>query len=180
MYSAIALRSSSEVAFIRSDMPGIVGPRLRCENPASSAACIPSTGRRGAAAFLRRDSCPDDSPVQPTDPLARRACAATSARRGGLAEARPFLLREVFRERDHVVALELLGDRRHLVVLAVAALVVAQLQIEIALGLAPDDRRRLFLRNAVLAVAGAAHRDVVFERRSACRCRRAAREPAPR
>ena len=50
------------------------------------------------------------------------------------------------------------GDRRHHVVLAVAALVVAQLQIEIALVLAPDHRRGLLLRDAVLAVAAGAQR----------------------
>ena len=43
--------------------------------------------------------------------------------------------------------------QRHLIVLAGAPIEVAQLEIEIALVLSPDDWRRLFLRDAFFAVA---------------------------
>src|SRR5262245_974718 len=69
-----------------------------------------------------------------------------------LLQVGPALLREIQRQRHHVIALQRLRQRRHDVVLARAALVVAQLQIGVALVLTPDHRHRFLLRNAVLAM----------------------------
>ena len=54
------------------------------------------------------------------------------------------------------VLLEGRGDRPHQIVLARAALEVAQLQIEIALVLPPDHRRLLVDGDALFAMAGGA------------------------
>src|SRR6266852_6010556 len=84
--------------------------------------------------------------------------------RAGLAQIGPGFLREIKRDRQHFVALQLLRDRPHHVALAGAALEVAQLQIKIALVLAPDHRPRLVGRNAVFAVAGRAGLHLVLDR----------------
>ncbi len=81
----------------------------------------------------------------------RRACRDRGGS-AGLAQIGPRLLREMERDRQHVVAGQILGDRPHDVALAGAALEVAQLQIKIALVLAPDHRPRLVGGDAVLAM----------------------------
>ena len=73
-----------------------------------------------------------------------------------LVELRPLLLGKIFGQRHHVVAAERLRHRRHHRVLARPALEVAQLQIEIAVLLAPDHRNVLVNRHAVSAVTGGA------------------------
>ncbi len=77
-------------------------------------------------------------------------------RRPRLLQIGPALLREEERQGHHVAALESLRQRRHDVVLARAALVIAQLQVGVALVLTPDHRGRLLLRDAVLPVTGCA------------------------
>ena len=85
-------------------------------------------------------------------------------RRRRLLQVGPSLLRKIERQRHHVLTRQRFGQGRHDVVLARAGLVVAQHEIEIALVLAPDHRRGLLLRNAVLAVAGRAQLRFLFDR----------------
>ena len=63
---------------------------------------------------------------------------------------------EVGGERQHVVALERRGDAAHDLVLARAFLEVAQLEIEVAFHLAPDDRCHIVDGHTFFAVAAAA------------------------
>ena len=80
-----------------------------------------------------------------------------------LVQVRPGLLREVLGQRHHVVAGHVLDDGLHLLVLAIAELVVAQLQIKVALVLAPDHRDQLVDRHALLAMAGGAQRGLILD-----------------
>ena len=65
---------------------------------------------------------------------------------------------------ERVLLGQALGDRRHAIVLARALLEIAELQIEIARVLAPDDRDRLVFGHALRAVAGVAERRLVLDR----------------
>src|SRR5262245_63227965 len=85
----------------------------------------------------------------------RRAFGHSRRRRGGRV-AWPRLLGKVFAQCQQVLALDLLHDGRHLLVLAITILVVAQLQVLIAEHLAADDRRGFFLPEAILGMAGSA------------------------
>ena len=158
-----AAMSASEVASIRSVMPGLL-PRARVRK--SSIDCwryslvLAGDARLGAFALvlaLVAAGTPD------------RAVGADRPgrdirRRRRLLQVGPSLLRKIERQRHHVLARQRFGQGRHDVVLARAALVVAQLEIEIALVLAPDHRRGLLLRNAVLAVAGRAQLRFLLDR----------------
>ena len=154
-YSAIALRASGEAAFMRSDMPGLL-PRVWSRNASivilQILALLTGEPRRRAVALELLEVAP--VAADRGDRLQR--LGGDLVGRGGLLQVRPLVLGEVGRKRLHVVLLERLGDRTHHLVLARASLEVAQLQIEIALVLAPDDGRRLLLRDAVLAVAAGA------------------------
>src|SRR6516164_677867 len=66
-------------------------------------------------------------------------------RRLGLLQVRPTLLKEIERERQHLIAVHRLDKRRHDVVLAHTALEIPQLQIGVALVLTPYDRHGLLL-----------------------------------
>ena len=77
-------------------------------------------------------------------------------RRLFLLQIGPRLFREIRRQRHQIRAIERIGNRRHLVVLARAGLEVAQLKKQIAEILAPDhrNRKRLLRRHPGFAVAG--------------------------
>src|ERR1700689_5212465 len=77
-------------------------------------------------------------------------------RRARLSEIGPRLTRKILRDIEHVLALQRGGDRLHDVALAVAALEIAQLDIEVARLLSPDDRKGLVDRFAVGAMAAGA------------------------
>src|SRR5579864_7075450 len=77
-------------------------------------------------------------------------------RRARLAKIRPRLLREVFGNRQHLVAFENRGDRLMDLALAVAALEIAELDVEITCLLSPDIRNGLVDRLAIFAVAAGA------------------------
>ena len=97
-----------------------------------------------------------------------------------LSEIGPALLGKIGGEREHVVALERLGDRRHVLVLSCPAFVIAKLKVEIALLLTPDDGCRLLLRNAGLAMAGAADLRLLLDRLGARRDRGRGAKISPR
>ena len=63
-----------------------------------------------------------------------------SLRRARLAKVRPRLLRKIFRDRQHVVLLERGRDRLHGLVLAIAALEVAKLDVDVAVEAVPRSR----------------------------------------
>src|SRR6185437_6710998 len=80
-----------------------------------------------------------------------------------LAEIGPRLLGEIIADRQHVVALEGGRDRLHDVALAVAALEVAQLDIDVARLLAPDHGNGFVSWLAGLTVTGRADLNLVFD-----------------
>ena len=160
-YSAQAATSSGEIASIRSDMPGLL-PRLL--EIFAGLARHPRLGAFAQVAGLVAAGASD----RDVGPHRLRRDVGRGRR---LLQVGPSLLREIARKRHHVVALHGLGERRHDVVLARAALVVAQLQIGVAQVLAPDYRRGLLLRDAVLAVAGRAELRLVLDRLRARRRR---------
>jgi hypothetical protein len=82
--------------------------------------------------------------VQPTEALALSARSETSFGARGSAGSGHELVGKIFRQGQHVGASQHLGKRRHDLVLAVTALVVAELEEEIPLSLAPDDGCRFF------------------------------------
>ena len=95
-------------------------------------------------------------PGQPTEAAALCALAATSFGASGCCRLGHFSFEKYLGEREQVLPRQRGSDRRHQLILARAALEVAQLKKEIPLVLAPDHRRRLELRHARLAVAGGA------------------------
>src|ERR1700744_3866557 len=84
--------------------------------------------------------------------------------RAGLAEIRPRLLRKIIGDRHHVASLEGGRDRLHDLALAIAALEVAELDVEIAGLLSPDNWNRLVGRLAILAMAAGTDLDFLVQR----------------
>src|ERR1700760_55980 len=81
----------------------------------------------------------------------------------GLAQIRPRFFREIFRDIHHVLPFHRGNDGLHDLVLAVVSLEVAQLNIEVACLLPPDDRNDLVDGFAVLTVATGADLNLVFD-----------------
>ena len=70
---------------------------------------------------------------------------------------------EIFGERQRVLFDDVLGDRRHAIVLSSALLEIAELDIKIARVLSPNYGRRRVLRDAFFAVARAAERRLFLD-----------------
>ena len=149
--------------FIRSDMPGLLARarvaeiRHRLGEIIALLSCEARNGRI-ALKLLQMAARADDR----IDGGHRGVLVRLrGARRAGV---RPGLGGEIFGERQRVLLDDDLGDRRHAIVLARALLEIAELEIEIARVLAPDDGRRRVFRQAFFAVARAAERRLFLDR----------------
>jgi hypothetical protein len=153
---------SGVTVFMRSDMPGLLARASAEIGHGFREVIAPLTGESGhggVALELFKVA------ARANDRIDRRhGNRGVSLGGGRRACLRPWLGGEIFGERERVLLGDAFCDRRHAVVLARALLEIAELQIEIACVLAPDDRNGLVVRQPFLAVARAANRRLVFDR----------------
>src|SRR3984957_19077291 len=98
----------------------------------------------------------------PHGAVGARSAVRNFLRRARLAQIRPWLLREIFCDGLHIVSFHRRDDRLHNVALAVAALEIAQLYIDVARLLAPNGRESLVNWLAVRAMAAGAYLCLFF------------------
>ena len=144
---------------------GIVAAAARCGSPASIC------WRYSLYWPARRGWVPSPwyapwwQPVHPIASVRAGRPRGDVGRRRRLLQIGPALLRKIERQRHHLVALQRLRERRHDVVLARAALEVAQLRDRDSPGAGPRSPAMVFsMRNAVLAVAGRAELRLLRDR----------------
>src|ERR1700722_10738106 len=81
----------------------------------------------------------------------------------GLAQIRPRFFREIFRDVHHLLSFHRSNNRLHDLGLAITPFEIAQLNVEVAWLLPPDDRNRLVAGLDFLAMTAGADLGLVFD-----------------